>query len=414
MKRISSNMSNIDLQYHLRLREWQMNNQQNKIAKQSRIDQLRDDPIAAANSSRFLSRIARIERFTENAETVRSDSRIAEGYMRTAVDIFHRIRELALKGANGTYSKEDTRHMASEVNEFLKELTDLANATDANGRTIFGGEKTEGSAYRIQEGHIPGVAEKLISNVFYLGDIESGQVEVGEGSYVESRMVGNRVFWAENQQLFGLRNVMDYQVDEDSTIRIDGEEIALTVGDNIHVIMAKINASGAAVEASLDPVTSGFNLRTTVPHQLWLENGTGMAVLTDLGLIDNYNPPPHNVEDGVALGGGSSFDVIIRLRDALYEGNQFDLGGSLLNGIDLALGNLLSEVGKLGSRDERLQLVEGRMAYELTEVQEKNSDQVGLDMAKAITDLKMLEYNHKATLQTAARILQPTLLDFLR
>lgn len=35
-------------------------------------------------------------------------------------------------------------------------------------------------------------------------------------------------------------------------------------------------------------------------------------------------------------------------------------------------------------------------------------------MSEAITDLKMLEYTHKAAMQTAARILQPTLLDFLR
>jgi flagellar hook-associated protein 3 FlgL len=35
-------------------------------------------------------------------------------------------------------------------------------------------------------------------------------------------------------------------------------------------------------------------------------------------------------------------------------------------------------------------------------------------MTKAITDLKMLEYTQKAAMQVAGRILQPTLLDFLR
>ncbi len=46
MKRISSNMGNTDMQYHLRLREWQMNSQQNKMAEQTRIGELRDDPVA--------------------------------------------------------------------------------------------------------------------------------------------------------------------------------------------------------------------------------------------------------------------------------------------------------------------------------------------------------------------------------
>ena len=35
-------------------------------------------------------------------------------------------------------------------------------------------------------------------------------------------------------------------------------------------------------------------------------------------------------------------------------------------------------------------------------------------LQKAITDLKMLEYTQKAAMQVAGRILQPTLLDFLR
>jgi flagellar hook-associated protein 3 FlgL len=35
-------------------------------------------------------------------------------------------------------------------------------------------------------------------------------------------------------------------------------------------------------------------------------------------------------------------------------------------------------------------------------------------MTDAATDLKMLDFVHKASLQTAARILPPTLLDFLR
>jgi flagellar hook-associated protein 3 FlgL len=35
-------------------------------------------------------------------------------------------------------------------------------------------------------------------------------------------------------------------------------------------------------------------------------------------------------------------------------------------------------------------------------------------MMDAATDLKMLDFAHKAALQSAARILPPTLLDFLR
>jgi flagellar hook-associated protein 3 FlgL len=40
--------------------------------------------------------------------------------------------------------------------------------------------------------------------------------------------------------------------------------------------------------------------------------------------------------------------------------------------------------------------------------------ETGLDMTDAITELKMVQFAHQAALQTAAKILPPTLLDFLR
>jgi flagellar hook-associated protein 3 FlgL len=47
-------------------------------------------------------------------------------------------------------------------------------------------------------------------------------------------------------------------------------------------------------------------------------------------------------------------------------------------------------------------------------VTELPSRVAGIDMAQAATDLKWLEFAHQASLQTAAKIIPPTLLDFLR
>jgi flagellin-like hook-associated protein FlgL len=44
MKRISTNMPNTDMQFYMREREYRMNSVQNKMAGQTRILNLRDDP----------------------------------------------------------------------------------------------------------------------------------------------------------------------------------------------------------------------------------------------------------------------------------------------------------------------------------------------------------------------------------
>ena len=112
--------------------------------------------------------------------------------------------------------------------------------------------------------------------------------------------------------------------------------------------------------------------------------------------------------------GGSLFDMGIKLRDDLYAGNTIDIGGMALKGIDMAHTNMLSELARLGAEDARMQTTYERIAYEIPNIQQMNSNAVDLDFAEAITELKMMEKTQQATLQTAAKVLKPTLLDYLR
>lgn len=109
MDRVSTNMANNDMQYYMQLRNSEMNELQNKMAEQTRIHNLRDDPVSAAHSVRYLSNIKRMERYSRNIDMVMGENKVAEGYMRSANDIIHRIRELAVQGANDTYTTEDKK-----------------------------------------------------------------------------------------------------------------------------------------------------------------------------------------------------------------------------------------------------------------------------------------------------------------
>ncbi|MBN2050838.1 MAG: flagellar hook-associated protein 3 [Spirochaetales bacterium] len=414
MKRISTQMPNDDMQYQARMREWRMSELQNRMAGQTRIKELRDDPIAAAHSTRYTSKIQRLTRFTRNIDTLRGDLRIAEGYMSSANDIVQRVREIAVQGANGVYTPEERAYMAEEVNELLNELVEIGNAVDGEGSALFAGDKTEGQAFRVLTGSVPWTDKQVITSVDYLGTANSGKVEIAEGSYVDQLLQGNRVFWAEHQQVYSQRDAQAFQVQEDSFILVDGMEISLKSGDSVHSVIAKINESGAAVKASLDPVRNSLVLTTTVPHQLMLEDRGDGRVLKDLGILAENGRPPLNYHRDARVSGGSVFDMMMNLRDSLYSGDTLQIGGGALKGLDLAHHTLLSSIAGLGALDERMQTVEKRLLYEIPELKEKNSKETDIDLAEAITDLKMLEYTHKAALQTAARVLQPTLMDYLR
>ena len=66
MRRISSAMPNTDMQYQMRLRDFRMNEMQSSIGSSRRLNNLRDDPIAAAHSSRFSSHVTHLDRYVRN------------------------------------------------------------------------------------------------------------------------------------------------------------------------------------------------------------------------------------------------------------------------------------------------------------------------------------------------------------
>ncbi len=415
MNRISTDMTNNDMQYQLRIREKKLNDIQNKIAGQTRIKELRDDPIAASHSVRYKSHISRLKQFTENIGEIQSRSRIAEGYLQEAIGIMNRVNEIAVQGANGTYQKSDTMIMGDEVDQLLNELINISNAKTGDGTTVFSGDRALSNAFRTAKGYVEGSGKEVVTSVEYTGTVKPNNAEISEGAYIESNFPGNRIFWAEEQILISSRNSENFYVKEDSSILIDNLRIDLKEGDNIHSVIAKINDSGTPVKASIDPVKNSLMLVTTEPHQIWLEDEGKGTVLKDLGIIGADNSrPPHNISDEARISGGSAFDMVIKLRDTLYSGNTLDIGSGALKGIQNSINHLVSRTARLGAGDERLELAKNRLEYEIPEMMARDSRETDIDLAEAITELKMLEHTKTASLQTAARILKPTLLDFLR
>lgn len=105
------------------------------------------------------------------------------------------------------------------------------------------------------------------------------------------------------------------------------------------------------------------------------------------------------------------FDDINTLMERLE--NDEDLNESLMQ-IDQHINNVVNSRAELGARMNRLELVENRLEEQkviATRIMSENED---VHMEEAITDLITQESLHRAALAAGSRIIQPTLIDFLR
>ena len=414
MKRISSQMNNNNTQYNLRIQERRMNKLNNQLGTQQRITSLRDDPVAAGHLVKYQSYLNRVNNFEKNGLTLSDQFQYREGYMSNSLEIMQRVRELAVTGANGIYNQDDMRNMAVEVDELLGELLQNANAIGPDGNSIFAGTNTDAPAFEIDYGNVEGAANPLIQNVRYNGNIDVNRVEVDEGKYLINDNAGIKTFWAENQRLFGGRDLSMWQAKERGVINIDGQNINVEVGDTVHSLVSKINDSGAAVKASLDPITNGLNLTTTDARQLWIEDISG-SVLNKMGIIkDSSQKPPYNISDNVRVSGGSLFDSVIALRDSLLKGDSEAVGGRVMASLDSGINALTTRIAKSGSEYERLQNDIMRNSATALNVTNSISREGDLDITKAITDQKMLEYTQQATLSNAGKMYSSSLLNYMK
>jgi len=76
--------------------------------------------------------------------------------------------------------------------------------------------------------------------------------------------------------------------------------------------------------------------------------------------------------------------------------------------------HLLTRTAEIGGRQRRLELLDARYSQDVINYEQMRSDAEDADMAEVIMYLKMAETVYQAALSAGARIIQPTLMDFLR
>lgn len=283
-----------------------MEKYQNRLSTGKKINVPSDDPVVAARALKLRTDVSRLEQYDRNVKDALSWMEITESSLANITDILHRARVLAVQGANGTTTPEDTQKIEEEVKQLKHQLIQVANST-YSGRYIFSGFKTD---------------QKLLN--------EDGSFAIEVINDVEKIV---------------------YEVDIGDDIRIN-----LTGGDIF-------NNGGDAT--ALDP-----------------------------------NPP-------------LMIELFNQFIAALNAGDHSTVGG-LLDDIDEHMDNITRVRADVGARYNRLELTENRLSkniYNFTKLMSENED---IDQAENIMLLKSEENVYQASLAGGARIIQPSLMDFLR
>jgi flagellar hook-associated protein 3 FlgL len=132
------------------------------------------------------------------------------------------------------------------------------------------------------------------------------------------------------------------------------------------------------------------------------------TVAKDLKVSVNVNGP-----DLLGPDGASVFDDLAKLAGALRSGDQVGIRAGI-NGLQTVEGRMtatLADVGTRYNQVDRASQAAGDFGLQLTG---SLSEIENVDITKATMDLKMNEVAYQAALASTARLVQPSLVDFLR
>ena len=128
----------------------------------------------------------------------------------------------------------------------------------------------------------------------------------------------------------------------------------------------------------------------------------GATVQVNLTGPDVYGPATNNAFKVLT-------DLAVNIRT-----NVGTIAGTSINDIDTALNRIQTGLATVGARTNQLETLQGRNSLNRDNRASALNEIESIDIAKTVTDLKLQELAYQASLAAAARVIQPSLMDFLR
>lgn len=152
------------------------------------------------------------------------------------------------------------------------------------------------------------------------------------------------------------------------------------------------------------------------PYAVDASSPTGVAYNGDGGAIEREIAP--GVTLAVNVPGDAAFDpafaALAQLATSLAARDLDTVGGAAVAALDGALDGLLRWRAAVGAKANRIELGLNRLNEVRIDTERLLSDVEDADIAETAMRLAVSEAAYRAALMAGARIVQPTLMDFLR
>lgn len=402
--RITSNMLTSDYLRNVKRNLNGMRTLQNQLSTGREIERVSDNPYKASRIMQVNTEMSYNKQYNENIKDTSNWLDTTDTALAQMGNVFGRIEQLLVSAGNAAFGPDERIAIQDEVKEKVNELSQVLN-TNFDGSYIFGGTKTDSKPTAVINGVLQ-YADKAGNGISATAtgrsiDLSSNPIGTGVNKVTKIDMSSNVI----------TMTIKDFTnpsapvaVTPSVTINISTEVNATTTLKSLFT--SKLAAKGVT-DANGDAF-SAYNALDQINSDLQVDISQGIKSVYNKNAIDVLEFSDKN---------GSYINVSDLLKNIIIDlgttGNKANLTSSHLRDIQAVTQNLLkqrSEVGSLQNRMEAAQSNNETQNYNMTDILSKTED---IDWAEKTMDYSILQTVYTASLQTSAKVLPQTILNYL-
>lgn len=385
---------------------------QENLTTGKRVVRPSDDPVAAAQAERALTRLTRIQTEQRALETQRNAITQAESALGDAVDLVQNFRQLVVNAGNGSLTPNDRATIANQLQGLREQLAEVANRKDTNGMPLLG---ALGSALAPFLGPLGSSPDYLFSGL-------PGQ-SASTGVTIPGTLDGDAAFMFDPQR-DGVYHADVSTVPNDrilNTSAIRPVAPGLVTGDNYTITFSAVGPGATpgtttATYTITNTTTGTVSAPVTVPD-FPSDKPVEIAVTGIPGLAFEMKGNPANGDTITLQPSPSMFSTldsaINGIRNAANSNEASQAVGQALGNMDIGLERLHNMRGYAGELLNRADRITGDQEKRSIQLEGDRSRAEDLDMIQGISDFQNQQVGYEAALKSYAQVQKLSLFNFI-
>lgn len=474
--RITNRMTSNNLLLGLNRNSQRLNKLQMQIATGQKIQKASEDPITAALALKLRTNVSETIQYEKNAKQAASWMEASEAAITNTNKILDRIKELCQQASNETTILEDRKNIMEEVSQLSQQLINESNVT-YGGRYVLGGFKTDqellftkdmpNDTYKIEQtlnkdnietikATAPPLAGDTVNQLKEVDRIKLPYTDAGLptinpniGTAILTNSSDPNAYVVKDDEIKYLKDTGEIILGKNASQKLkDAEKFTLTYekegfkkGDlnpqqYFNCTQTKkdnnILTPPKTYTKSTNDIEYGVGSRNSIKVNTEGSEVFTPELIADLNDIISIvnrteSRSEQQIKDDLKVAiGDAAYNLLtdeelkVKVKDIQKEENKI-LTSVITSRFDSVMGKTLKHIDKvsnvqseIGGRMNRLELITSRLGNDKVNFKQFMTENEGVEYEDAYTEYVMQKTIYDSALSVGAKIMQQSLVDYIR